>query len=135
MNTGDAQHPPVSGHVIASGRRSCSTKQVISVGHAMLLTSPRGLNLLAMPTPQDGVIHCASPMDSERTTTSEREQTDESLRAERDKADHALEVELAAIDETADAVISRARGRADAVLAAARAKTDRQLKKAPGTPP
>ena|SRR4051812_3737 len=71
---------------------------------------------------------------AEKTASSEREQTDESLRAERDKADHALEVELAAIDETADAVISRARSRADAVLAAARAKTDRQITTAPVTP-
>jgi signal transduction histidine kinase len=69
-----------------------------------------------------------------KTASSERDQTDESLRAERDKADHALEVELAAIDDTADAVISRARNRADAVLAAARAKTDGQIRTAPLTP-
>lgn len=44
--------------------------------------------------------------------SSEREQTDESLRVEREKVDQALGEELAAIDETADAIIkpgSRAR--------------------------
>jgi signal transduction histidine kinase len=56
--------------------------------------------------------------------SSEREQTDASLRNEREKADQTVE-DLAAIDEVADAVISRARTRADEVLAAARAKTDR----------
>jgi len=55
---------------------------------------------------------------------SEREQTDESLRAERDRADRALDDDLAAADETADAVVTRARVRADAVLAASRRKTD-----------
>ncbi len=58
-------------------------------------------------------------------STTEREQTDESLRAEREKADQALGEEISAIDQTADAVISRARARADVVLAAARAKVDR----------
>lgn len=58
--------------------------------------------------------------------SSEREQTDESLRVEREKADQVLGEERSAIDETADAVIGRARARADAVLAAARAKMDRQ---------
>jgi signal transduction histidine kinase len=56
--------------------------------------------------------------------SSEREQTDESLRVERDVADRALEDEVSDADETADAVISRARARADALLAAARKKTD-----------
>lgn len=58
--------------------------------------------------------------------SSEREQTDESLRLERETADQALEDELAALDETADAVITLARTRADEVLATARAKTDQQ---------
>jgi signal transduction histidine kinase len=58
--------------------------------------------------------------------SSEREQTDESLRVEREKADDALGDEGSAVDALADAVISRARARADEVLAAARAKTDRQ---------
>ncbi len=58
--------------------------------------------------------------------SSDREQTDESLRLEREKADQVLEEKLAAINETADAVINRARARADDVLAAARAKTDQQ---------
>jgi signal transduction histidine kinase len=56
---------------------------------------------------------------------SEREQTDESLRAERDRVDHALDDVLAAIEETADNVIVRAREKADEVLAASRAETDR----------
>lgn len=55
---------------------------------------------------------------------SEREQTDESLRAERQLADRALDDDLAVADETADAIVSRARMRADAVLAASRRKTD-----------
>jgi len=44
-------------------------------------------------------------------TTSERKQTDESLRAERETADQALERDLTDIDEAADAVVSRARAR------------------------
>jgi signal transduction histidine kinase len=59
--------------------------------------------------------------------SSERQQTDESLRAEREAADLALERDQTDIDETADAVVSRARTRADAVLAAARARSDRRL--------
>jgi signal transduction histidine kinase len=58
-------------------------------------------------------------------STSEREQTDESLRAERDRADQALGDVLSAIEETADNVIGKARERADEVLAASRAETDR----------
>jgi signal transduction histidine kinase len=61
----------------------------------------------------------------EKQPSTEREQTDESLRVEREKAD-ALGDRLAAIEETADAVISTARARADEVLSAARARTDRQ---------
>jgi signal transduction histidine kinase len=57
-------------------------------------------------------------------SSSEREQTDESLRLERERADEALAEELAGIDEAADAVIGRARRRADEVLAAARERTD-----------
>jgi signal transduction histidine kinase len=55
----------------------------------------------------------------------EREQTDESLRAEREKSDEALTDSLAALEASADAVVSRARARADAVLAEARTRTDR----------
>jgi signal transduction histidine kinase len=43
--------------------------------------------------------------------SSERQQTDESLRAEREKADQAVDDELSAVDEVADTVISRARRR------------------------
>jgi signal transduction histidine kinase len=57
---------------------------------------------------------------------SEREQTDESLRAEREIADQAIGDDLTAIDQVADEIISRARARADAVLATSRARTDRQ---------
>jgi signal transduction histidine kinase len=62
----------------------------------------------------------------EQGAHTEREQTDESLRAERERVDDTIGDKLSAIDETADAVISRARLRADKVIAAARAKTDRQ---------
>lgn len=74
-------------------------------------------------------------MSSETQPTSEREQTDESLKFEREKADEAIAEKLAAIEETADAVISRARERADAVLAAARAHSDqKRAAEAPFTP-
>jgi signal transduction histidine kinase len=66
--------------------------------------------------------------------TSEREQTDESLRVEREKADAALAENLSAIEETADAVISTARRRADAVLAAVRAEADRQSRTRTASP-
>jgi signal transduction histidine kinase len=59
-------------------------------------------------------------------TSSERQQTDDSLRTERKNADRALGDELSSVDEAADLVISRARRRADEVLAAARAETDGQ---------
>ena len=58
--------------------------------------------------------------------SSERQQTDESLRAEREAANLALGQDPTDTDETADAVVSRARSRADAVLAAARARSDRR---------
>jgi len=58
--------------------------------------------------------------------STERQQTDDSLRAEREKADRAFDDDLSAVDEVADGVINRARRRADEVLAAARARTDRQ---------
>ncbi len=56
----------------------------------------------------------------------ERDQTDESLRAERELTDQVLGDEQDGIDELADAVITRARLRADQVLAAARAEADRR---------
>jgi signal transduction histidine kinase len=62
----------------------------------------------------------------EKSSHSEREQTDESLRVEREKADAALGTELSILDETADTVLGKARARADEVLAAARKKTDQQ---------
>ena len=65
-----------------------------------------------------------------RPISSERGQTDESLRAERDRAAQALGEELANLDETADAVIERARARADQLLAAARSKADRSARAA-----
>jgi signal transduction histidine kinase len=65
------------------------------------------------------------PLEDKQPST-EREQTDESLRVEREKADDALGERLEAIEETADAVIAKARARADEVLAAARSRTDRQ---------
>jgi signal transduction histidine kinase len=60
-------------------------------------------------------------------SSSERQQTDDSLRTERKKVDQSFSEELSAIDETADAVISVARKRADQLLATAREKTDRSL--------
>lgn len=63
-------------------------------------------------------------MDDSPLPLSERELTDESLRAEREIADHALEEDLAASDLTADTVIIRARARADEVLAATRRQSD-----------
>lgn len=62
----------------------------------------------------------------DKEPSSERQQTDESLRVEREITDQAIGSELAAIDDVADAVIGQARARADAILADARAKTDRQ---------
>lgn len=67
-----------------------------------------------------------------REASSERAQTDDSLRAEREKADEGLGDELSLHDETADAVIAKARARADAVLALARAKLDRRSPPAGG---
>jgi signal transduction histidine kinase len=58
--------------------------------------------------------------------SSERQQTDESLRVERERTDQAIGEELSVIDDVADAVITRARARADVVLAASRAKMDRR---------
>lgn len=72
-------------------------------------------------------------LPSDSPGSSERQQTDESLRVEREKADQALGDELVTSDEAADAVISRARTRADAVLAATRAKTDRRSSRAPSS--
>jgi signal transduction histidine kinase len=63
---------------------------------------------------------------NKKHSSSERQQTDDSLRTERKKVDRSFEEELSAVDETADAVISRARQRADEVLATAREKTDRR---------
>jgi signal transduction histidine kinase len=64
-------------------------------------------------------------MSSEnRSTTSERAHTDESLRVERQKADDVLG-DKAAIEEAADAVIETARARADDVVTRGRARIDR----------
>jgi signal transduction histidine kinase len=70
-----------------------------------------------------------SPADS----ASQRDRTDQSLRAERGDIDKLIQ-KLAEVDATADAAITRARARADAVLAAARANTDRLLD-VPGVQP
>ena len=59
---------------------------------------------------------------------SERQQTDESLRAERANTDRALAERQATVEEEADLVVQRARQGADAVLAAARDKADGRLK-------
>ena len=59
----------------------------------------------------------------------ERENTDESLRAERDKTDQALVDKQAAVDENADQTLEQARSVADAVVAAARVMADELLLK------
>jgi signal transduction histidine kinase len=64
-------------------------------------------------------------MPNQDPASTEREQTDESLRTEREVTDQAIGEEQLAVDAVADAVISRARARADELLAAARAKVDR----------
>ncbi len=71
---------------------------------------------------------------SDEVTSSERQNTDESLRAEREKADLALTEGLEALDDVADSVITLARQRADEVLAAARAKVDGKAQRASGLP-
>jgi signal transduction histidine kinase len=70
---------------------------------------------------------------SQDATTTEREQTDESLRAEREKADAALTEGVEAFDEVADSVITLARQRADDVLALARSKVDGQARRTTGS--
>lgn len=70
------------------------------------------------------------PIDA---SSSDRERTNQSLRAERRDID-GLVRELANIDATADAAITRARERSDAGLAAARASADRLLKGDDSTP-
>jgi signal transduction histidine kinase len=64
-------------------------------------------------------------VQNDTRSSSERQQTDDSLRTERERVDHTFGEELSAIDEVADAVIIRARRRADEVLAIARERTDR----------
>jgi signal transduction histidine kinase len=65
--------------------------------------------------------------------SSEREKTDESLRAEREKTDEALRERQAAAEADADQVVHLARENADAVLTAARREADeRGGRPAPG---
>ena len=61
-----------------------------------------------------------------RTASSERDQTDESLRLEREKTDQAL-ADRQAAEEDSNQVVHQARESADAVLTAARAKADQRL--------
>ena len=63
------------------------------------------------------------PMDDKEPST-ERDKTDESLRAEREKTDQALAARQTA-EQDADAVVDRARDQADAILTEARDKADR----------
>lgn len=60
----------------------------------------------------------------DQPASTERQQTDESLRAEREKADLAIVESLEDFEAVADSIVTLARQRADAVLAAARAKVD-----------
>ncbi len=64
-------------------------------------------------------------MANEEAST-ERDQTDESLRVEREKTDRAL-AERQAAEEDSDLVVHRSRDSADAVLTEARAKADQRL--------
>ena len=59
--------------------------------------------------------------------SSEREQTDESLRSEREKADIAMSERQETVTQDADAIVKRARENADVVLVAARDDADAQL--------
>jgi signal transduction histidine kinase len=70
------------------------------------------------------VLRLAPVPHPDDVTSSQRQQTDESLQAEREKADAALLEGGEGIDEVADSVITLARQRADEVLAAARARVD-----------
>jgi signal transduction histidine kinase len=65
---------------------------------------------------------------------SEREQTDESLRAERANTDRALAERQISVDGEADLVLQRARQDADAVLAAARDKADGRVRRGAAEP-
>lgn len=76
------------------------------------------------PTRQRSACYGVGVPTNDDATSSERQQTDESLRVEREKADLALTEGVEAFDEVADSVITLARLRADEVLAAARAKVD-----------
>jgi signal transduction histidine kinase len=67
--------------------------------------------------------------------SSDREQTDDSLRAEREETDRALIKRQAAVQDNADQVVQRARENADAVLTAAREKADHGPGSAPGGVP
>lgn len=67
---------------------------------------------------------------SNHEASSERDQTDESLRAEREKTDRAL-AERQAAEEDSDLVVHQARESADAVLTEARAKADERLEASP----
>ncbi len=87
------------------------------------VTSPA--SRMPVSGPGDGVTLLAVMATENMQPSSERQQTDESLRVERERSDQAIGEELSVIDEVADAVIARARARADEVLAASRAKMDR----------
>jgi|SRR4051812_39557965 signal transduction histidine kinase len=72
-------------------------------------------------------------MKPDHRTISDRERTDESLRAERANADDALADRQSKAEAVADRVVRRARARADAVLVSARAEADGQVDhRAPG---
>jgi signal transduction histidine kinase len=64
-----------------------------------------------------------------KSSSTEREQTDESLRLEREKTDRVL-AERQTAEETSDLMVHRARESADAVLTEARAKADERLDQA-----
>ena len=77
-----------------------------------------------MPPALPHVLRAAGMTTPDQPANTERQQTDESLRAEREKADLAIVESLEDFEAVADSIVTLARQRADAVLAAARAKVD-----------
>jgi len=68
-------------------------------------------------------------------SSSDRVQTDDSLREEREETDRALVERQHAVQDSADLVVQRARDNADAVLTAARDKADQRVAHATGGVP
>jgi signal transduction histidine kinase len=80
---------------------------------------------------EGGALETRHPVKQKKPST-ERTNTDASLRAERTQADAALVKRLAAVEEEADQVLQQARDTADAVLVVARDKADLEVTVAVG---